>query len=133
MYCVKCGAKNDDDSKFCTKCGTGLQIYKYTGTVNIKKTVNKDVEVLRFGKIDIKSRKIMVVVITVIAIIILAYTFLFDNRDKDIYDNTEGLMVASDIDDTIVISDNQNYTAQSQETPNVTIYHTPSGKNNSMI
>ena len=24
MYCIKCGAQNDDDSKFCTKCGTEL-------------------------------------------------------------------------------------------------------------
>ncbi len=49
MYCVKCGTKNDDDSKFCTKCG--IELREYTEPVEnvIKETkipnkiVSKDI------------------------------------------------------------------------------------------
>ena len=26
MYCKKCGAKNDEDARFCFKCGTAIRI-----------------------------------------------------------------------------------------------------------
>ena len=35
MYCKKCGAKNEEDAKFCTECGTSL---------GESKEVEKDVE-----------------------------------------------------------------------------------------
>jgi len=28
VYCIKCGFKNSDDAKYCTKCGTSLEVFR---------------------------------------------------------------------------------------------------------
>lgn len=128
MYCSKCGTKNDDDSKFCIKCGIDLQSGIYTGTAKIKKIIGE-----KSGKIDIKNRKILtttliVAIIGLVIIILIAHTFLSDNRNIDIYDNTE-----LPISDNAAISNTdtfgQNQTIPSQETTNVLISSVPSGAN----
>ena len=36
MYCSKCGAKNDDDAKYCIKCSTSLEKLQKTNEKNIE-------------------------------------------------------------------------------------------------
>lgn len=61
MYCKKCGTKNDEDARFCFKCGTELTISKdTTSETGVKKTTvpkTKEPEFNDFQKIYVKKLK----------------------------------------------------------------------------
>lgn len=84
MYCAKCGTQNDDDSKFCIKCGIDIQ--GDTGSVN------KDIESpKRLGNIGLKSRKTLKIIIAIIGLIIVmgAIVILLAKLDKQGDDNQD--------------------------------------------
>lgn len=61
MYCKKCGTKNDEDARFCFKCGTELTISKdTTSETGVQKTTvpkTKEPEFNDFQKIYVKKLK----------------------------------------------------------------------------
>lgn len=68
MYCEKCGTKNDDDSMFCTNCGTDLQ---KIDTVEIQKTVKKDIGKFKNIKGILKIVVVIIIIVTIISAFIL--------------------------------------------------------------
>ena len=41
MFCPECGAKIEDDSKFCTKCGTDMAKFKPTELSEVSENILK--------------------------------------------------------------------------------------------
>ena len=121
-YCIKCGTKNDNDSMFCTRCGTNLG----TGTTN--KTVKKYKFDFKKHKFDIKKRNTLIIIIVGISIIISISLILLFSNNINRYSNTEDSTVVSD-KDAIVISNGQSQIASNQETAKVSISSIPSGAN----
>lgn len=118
MYCIKCGNKNDDDSIFCTKCGTNLQSGADINIIDTNNTIKKDIGIFqKLEKIDIKNKK-KIFVIAIVTIILIISIFLLNirnnnnieenkNIDDDIYINESGdvqTMPTVPIQETVDIS-----------------------------
>lgn len=89
MFCEKCGAKNNKDSKFCGSCG-----HKISNEEIKDKKINKNKEVIKeqtnkIKELPKKNKIIMgvVLIITIIAIIVLS--ILLNNPVKKIEDSLE--------------------------------------------
>lgn len=129
MYCIKCGTKNDDDSKFCTVCGAELHIDKKAE----QKTIRQ-----RLSGIRSKNEKILKIAVVILGLIILSsiiiYVYSINNQNKnDDIDNIEDLIVNDEIE-KILDEQDQNIIqdTDSQDTyslVDVVIFSTPSGAN----
>ena len=129
MYCIKCGSKNDDDSRFCVKCGTNLQSDTDINTTKTNNTAKKDIGIFqKLEKINIKDNKKIFVTVAVVAVILVISIFLLrDNNNIDSDENTN----IDEKDEYIYINESGQTTpiVPIQETVEISISSIPSGAN----
>ena len=76
MFCEKCGTKNDNDAKFCIKCGNNL------------KTLKKENELLsKIKRLPKKTKILMSITILIILIALIILLILLNNPIKKVEDN----------------------------------------------
>lgn len=68
MYCPKCGAKNEEDTKFCEKCGANLK--NFTNSFITSKKKNKNSKTV-FGRKKVDYNKLAIILVIGIAVVIL--------------------------------------------------------------
>ena len=101
-YCSKCGEENEDDAKFCRKCGTSLNS-------NIKKVINSD------NKNEDKNKKYIIIglIVVLACVLIVGGAYLMLNHHN---------MKTLDFGDyTMSVPDNANMVNNSTDSVNTFI------------
>jgi len=111
MYCIKCGTRNDDDSKFCIKCGTDLREYaKPVEKVIERPKIPNKIPFKDILKDKKKLRTIGIIIFATIilgAIVLILPNFNNQNDSDDIDDGILGEQISTNstiIPDTVIIS-----------------------------
>lgn len=80
MVCQKCGEKNQDDAKFCLKCGNSLSL-------NTNQTIDNTQNNINNSKIQNQKNKLKIIIIILVVILLLGIGLVFNkikNKDKDV-------------------------------------------------
>lgn len=103
MYCIQCGAQNNDGAKFCSKCGQPLDKVpkpESSGTINQQGTP--------------RSKRYLIPIIAVVAVAIVAIYFVIaKNQGANPQSNT-----ARNESETIDYTENNNYTENTEVSSN---------------
>lgn len=84
MYCPKCGANNQDEVKFCTRCGTNLEVVSEALSGRTTGTLETDERIVRLLKDYYRSRRMTIIggVASLIALFKLALLLVLGFPEK---------------------------------------------------
>lgn len=81
MFCYKCGAENDDNSLFCSKCGTKIARTDYNNTAGINCESEKD-KILQVNRKNSDIRSFVLTAVVLVSAICLCFYYLRDTRNE---------------------------------------------------
>ncbi len=84
MYCPSCGSNNNDDLKFCTRCGTNLEVVSDALRGRTTGALERDERTVSLLKDYYRSRRMMIIggAASVLSLIKLAGPFLLGFPEK---------------------------------------------------
>lgn len=82
MYCSKCGAKVEDDARFCGECGTRLKNAENIEAVVSKAEKNEKLEISTEQSVKSNKKNILLVVLIAVIIFLIFYIVGLKNKDK---------------------------------------------------
>lgn len=89
MYCIKCGTENDDNSIFCTKCGTNIR----NDTRDKNRIISINFDNLKIKIKSIGTLKIIATILILSAILLVTSAFFLytdnENNDSDNNNNVD--------------------------------------------